>query len=252
MVRRMAYRATSTVRAVSIEMKSAVALRHIAVEGLGVFEDVLTEHGYDVEYVDVWKDEIAASLATGPDLLIVLGGPMGVYEADQYPFLNAEIRVLQGRLMAGKPLLGICLGSQLIAHAAGARVYPGGQKEIGYAPLTLTPAGQASCLNGLAEAGYYVLHWHGDTFDLPTGAELLCSTPVTVNQGFKLGPNVLALQFHMEALPSDMEAWAAISGDYLASAGVRLDDVRKDAGQYGKLAADAGARVFGQWLQSLV
>lgn len=232
-------------------MKSAVAFRHIEIEGLGVFEGVLTAHGYDVNYVDVWKDEIPASLATEPDLLVVLGGPMGVYEADQYPFLNAEIRVLQGRLMAGKPLLGICLGSQLIAHAAGARVYPGAQKEIGYAPLTLTPIGQDSCLSGLADAGYNVLHWHGDTFDLPAGAERLCSTPVTANQGFSLGSNVLALQFHMEALPSDMEAWAAISAEYMASAGVRLEDVRKDAALYGQCAADAGARVFGQWLKSL-
>lgn len=232
-------------------MKSAVALRHIAIEGLGVFEDVLTEHGYEFAYVDVWKDAIPPSLATEPDLLVVLGGPMGVYEADQYPFLNHEIRILQGRLMAGKPLLGVCLGSQLIAHSAGARVYPGAQKEIGYAPLTLTPAGQASCLNGLAEAGYTVLHWHGDTFDLPAGAERLCSTPVTANQGFSLGPNVLALQFHMEALPSDMEAWAAISADYMASAGVRLEDVRADAALHGQRAADVGARVFGRWLKSL-
>lgn len=232
-------------------MKSAIALRHIEIEGLGVFENILTEQGYDVEYVDVWKDAIPASLATEPDLLVVLGGPMGVYEADQYPFLNAELRVLQGRLMAGKPLLGICLGSQLIAHAAGARVYPGAQKEIGYAPLTLTPAGQASCLNGLAEAGYYVLHWHGDTFDLPPGAERLCSTPVTANQGFSLGPNVLALQFHMEALPADMEAWAAISTDYLAAAGVDLATLRSDAAQYGQRAADTGAKVFRAWLKSL-
>lgn len=232
-------------------MKSAVALRHIAIEGLGVFEDVLRQHGYAVAYVDVWKDKIDASLATEPDLLVVLGGPMGVYEADQYPFLHDEVRVLQGRLMSGKPLLGICLGSQLIAHAAGARVYPGAQKEIGYAPLTLTTEGQASCLNGLADAEYYVLHWHGDTFDLPAGAVRLCSTPVTVNQGFTLGPNVLALQFHMEALPSDMEAWAATSADYMASAGVELATVRSDAAKYGQRAADTGAKVFAAWLNSL-
>nr|HPG89790.1 gamma-glutamyl-gamma-aminobutyrate hydrolase family protein [Hyphomicrobium sp.] len=145
-------------------MKSAVALRHIPIEGLGVFEDVLRQQGYDVRYVDVWKDDITASLATEPDLLVVLGGPMGVYEADRYPFLNDEIRVIQGRLASGKPMLGICLGAQLIAHAAGGRVYPGAKKEIGYFPMSLTADGEASCLSGLAAADFNVLHWHGDTF----------------------------------------------------------------------------------------
>ncbi len=232
-------------------MKSAVALRHIPIEGLGVFEDVLRQQGYDVRYVDVWKDDITASLATEPDLLVVLGGPMGVYEADRYPFLNDEIRVIQGRLASGKPMLGICLGAQLIAHAAGGRVYPGAKKEIGYFPMSLTADGEASCLSGLAAADFNVLHWHGDTFELPAGAVRLCESAITANQAFALGPNVLALQFHMEALPLDMEAWAAISGDYLTEAGFDLADMRADAAKYGQRAADTGAQVFGVWLKSL-
>lgn len=232
-------------------MKTAIALRHIPIEGLGVFEDVLRAHDYAVTYVDVWKDDVAAALAQSPDLLVVLGGPMGVYEADQYPFLHDEVRAIQDRLASGKALLGICLGAQLLAHAAGARVYPGPQKEIGYFPLTLTAEGEASCLSGLAEADYQVLHWHGDTFELPVGAVRLCESAITANQAFSLGPNVLALQFHMEALPADMEAWAAISGDYLASAGIDLATMRSGAAKYGQRAADTGARIFGVWLKSL-
>ena len=140
------------------------------------------------------------------DLLVVLGGPIGAYEEELYPFLADELRVIERRLAAGRPVLGICLGSQLMARALGARVYPGTGKEIGWAPLQLTAAGRDSCLAPLG-GGAPVLHWHGDTFDLPKGASLLASTPRYKNQAFAWQRHGLALQCHIEATAAGLERW---------------------------------------------
>ncbi len=148
-------------------------------------------------------------------------------------------------------MLGICLGAQLIARAAGARVYPGKQKEIGFSPLTLTPAGEASCLAALAAAGGNVLHWHGDTFDLPEGAERLASTPITENQAFGLGPNILALQFHMEAEPERLERWLIGHTGEIAQAGLDVRALRADIGRHGAAVTQAGAQAFNRWLDAL-
>jgi GMP synthase (glutamine-hydrolysing) len=232
-------------------MKTAVAFRHIAIEDLGILADVLAARGFDVRYADAWKDDLAASLNPDPDLLIVLGGPMGVYEAAAYPFITEELRLIRDRLASGKPMLGICLGSQFIAHAAGAAVYPGPAKEIGYSPLTLTTGGEASCLSHLADANFNVLHWHGDTFDLPVGAVRLCETDITRNQGFTLGRNVLALQFHIEAAPQHMLRWIAEWTRDLAGFGIDASQFRATASDVGPGVAAAGARVFEAWLDQV-
>src|ERR1700743_576111 len=119
--------------------KTLLAIRHVAFEDLGGFEAPLAEAGYAIRYADMGVDAIAGFGA--PDLLVVLGGPIGVYEDDLYPWLKDEIALIAARLKAQKPTLGICLGAQLMARALGARVYPGRAKEIGWKPLTLTSAG---------------------------------------------------------------------------------------------------------------
>jgi GMP synthase (glutamine-hydrolysing) len=232
-------------------LKEAVAIRHVAFEDLGVFEGVLSDHGYDVRYVDAGVADLAASNAQGAELLIVLGGPIGVYEEPIYPFLGDEIRLIEQRLGSGKPLAGICLGAQLIARAAGERVYPGKQKEIGFIPLSLTAEGRASPLAALGEAGHMALHWHGDTFDLPKGAKLLASTPVTANQAFSLGPNVLALQFHMEADPRTLETWLIGHTGELNGAKIDIPALRAEIASTGVKVAAAGAKSFGGWLDGL-
>ena len=148
--------------------KTAVAIRHVAFEDAGVWRDVLAGHGYDLAYVEAGVDALTDAAVLSADLLIVLGGPIGVYETDAYPFLVEEIEMVRRRLDAQKPILGVCLGAQLMAAALGARVAPGPAKEIGYAPVELTDAGRASPLARLE--GLPVLHWHGDTCALPPGA----------------------------------------------------------------------------------
>ncbi len=166
---------------------------------------MLTERKHSIRYVEAPTTDLRQLDALAPDLLVVLGGPIGVYENDRYPFVDAEIALLQRRLAAGKPTLGICLGSQLMAKALGARVYPSGIKELGWAPLDLTREGSASCLSHLVTP---VLHWHGDTFDL-FRSEPCCSPPRphAATQAFSAGRHALGLQFHAEACGQPLEAW---------------------------------------------
>lgn len=232
-------------------MKKCIALRHVAFEDLGVFAPVLRQAGYDIDYRQAGIDRIGADEVADADLLVVLGGPIGVYETEAYPFVRDEIELARARLVSGKPLLGICLGAQLIAAAAGARVYPGPAKEIGWSPLTLSDAGRASVLAPLGAPGVAVLHWHGDTFDLPAGATLLASTPLTPNQAFQLGNAVLALQFHPEADPAGIERWLIGHACELAHARIPLPQLRADTAAYGPTCAAAAGALLRDWLQRL-
>lgn len=228
-------------------MKTAVAIQHIHFEDLGYFEAPLRERGYAVRHVDACEDALHA--AAEADLLVVLGGPMGVYEADRFPFMEAELRLIRERLHAGRPLLGICLGAQLIAHGMGARVYPGETKEIGFAPVRLTPAGASSSLAEIAP-DQPVLHWHGDTFDLPSGATLLASTDEYAQQAFSAGPNVLALQFHLEA-GAGIERWLTGHADELAAAGIAAETIRSGALRNAASLEAVARRTLLAWLSQL-
>lgn len=161
-----------------------VAIRHVHFEDLGSFERVLGEHGRRVRYVDVGTSRVEVLDACEPSLLVVLGGPISAYEDDLYPTTAPLVELIRQRIEAGRPTLGICLGAQLIARALGARVYPGKVKEIGWTPLALTAASEASLLRHLSGAHTSMLHWHGDTFDLPPGAIHLAATPDCAHQAF--------------------------------------------------------------------
>lgn len=209
-------------------MKSAIAIRHVKFEDLGAFAPALEAAGYAIRYLDIGEAELRGLRPEAADLVVVLGGPISVYEEDTYPFLRDEIAFLERRLASGRPLMGICLGAQLIARAAGARVYPSGTKEICIGPVTLTEAGRASCLWPFATEPT-TLHWHGDTFDLPSGATLLASTEVCENQAFALGRNVIAFQFHPEADTARIEQWLVGHTLELASAGIDIPRLRREA-----------------------
>ena len=227
-------------------MTECIAIRHLAFEDVGLMSGLLGERGIGVSYLDAGIDRFDPAQIAAADLVIVLGGPIGVYEEDQYPFLHDELAALRARLDTGRPTLGICLGAQLIAKALGAKVAPGRQKEIGWGPIALSEAGSASVLAPFD--GVPVLHWHGDNAALPAGAIGLASTPACPVQAFAIGRTVLALQFHIEADPARIEQWLVGHTVELGKAGIDPRILRRQAAEMGPLTASTGRKVLGNWL----
>lgn len=232
----------------SISPAPITVVQHLSFEDLGSLDVVLRARGHAITYVQAGVDDVGAAMEAAP-ILVVLGGPIGVYEADRYPFLNDELRALTHRLQAQKPTLGICLGAQLMAAALGARVYPGGTKEIGFSPLELTPAGKDSPLRHVD--GTAVLHWHGDTFDIPEGAQCLAASAVYPHQAFAVGRHALALQFHIEAQTRTFERWLIGHTAELSSAGLDVNALRQQAHHFGPALEPVAAQVLCDWLDGL-
>ena len=231
-------------------MKTAAAIRHVHFEDLGAFESVLTSSGYHIRYCEAGINDLRSPEVADCDLLVVLGGPIGAYEEEKYPFLTDEIAIIEKRLNFARPALGICLGAQLFARALGARVYPGPAKEIGWAPVTLTAEGKQSPMKFLE--GVPVLHWHGDTFDLPKGTELLASTAICQNQAFSYGQSVIAFQFHPEASAKNFERWLiGHAGEIGSVTGLSVTKLRSDTARFAPESAPLGQECLREWLKGL-
>lgn len=229
---------------------AAIAIRHVSFEDLGSFADTIEEAGYRIKYHDIGLHDFSKLDPIEPELLIVLGGPIGAHDEMQYPFLTDEMRIIADRLAAGRPTLGICLGAQLIARALGASVYPSPRKEIGWAQIQLTEGGRRSAVRHLDDTP--VLHWHGDTFDLPTNCDLLASTEVCRNQAFQKGTNLLALQFHPEATPVGFERWLIGHSHELSSQPTMShQQIRSDTKKYALGLQDRARTMMKEWLRGL-
>lgn len=228
-------------------LKTAIAIRHVHFENLGVFEAVLRPAGFKLHYHDIGLDDLSSLDAIEPDLLFILGGPVSVYDFDAYPFILEEQKIIATRVRANRPTVGICLGAQQIAAALGANVRPNGSKEIGFGPLTLSTAGKETPLRHLLDIP--VLHWHGDAFEIPSGGINLASTPQCTAQAFMLGASVLGVQFHPEVEAcGGLEEWLVGHAFELASSGINPNSVREDAKRFGPKLRDAGRRMLAEWL----
>lgn len=173
-------------------------LQHVSFEGLGFIQNWINTNRYELTYTRFFEDYVLPSLDDF-DFLIVLGGPMGVYEQDKYSWLSVEKEFIKQAVQANKKVLGICLGAQLIAASLGAKVYPNKQKEIGWFPVKKAEdSNNSNLFFESIQAEFTVFHWHGDTFDLPTGAKLIASSEACTNQAFVYNERVIGLQFHLE------------------------------------------------------
>lgn len=229
-------------------MKSALIIRHVPYEGVAGFRAPIEAAGYDVDRIDVADPAFPDIDLAEPDLVIMMGGPMGVYEADQHPWIGCQMRRLARRLAADKPTLGVCFGAQMIAAALGAEVYKGPAREIGFHPVVVHDP--ASPLRHLVDVP--VLHWHGDTFTLPDGAELLASSALYRHQAFRRGRHVLALQFHAEMGEDQRFAdWLHQWPDDIADAGHSPESLRAVHDAHGPTAVAAGQAMIAEWLEGL-
>lgn len=235
-----------------IDMKKATVIRHLAFEDLGSLAEALNQQNYEITYQEAGVDNLADIDPLNPELVIILGGPIGAYDEQDYPFLIDELRLLESRLKADLPTLGICLGAQLMARALGAKVYAGPYKEIGWSPLELSKEGLDSSVAHLTAEHTTVLHWHGDTFDLPVGATHLASTSKYQNQAFSWGKCGLALQFHPEVTASNFERWLIGHACEIGStSGVSIAQLREDTAFYAKQLEIQSAHFWRTWLDQV-
>jgi GMP synthase-like glutamine amidotransferase len=167
-------------------------IQHVDFEKPGLIEDWANENNHIISFTHLYKNQLSPDL-NNFDLLIIMGGPMGVYDFDKYPWISKELDFIRKCVEKNKAILGICLGAQLLASALGARVYEGPNKEIGWLPVSW----KKSPINNIPDQ-HNVFHWHGDTFDIPNGATHLASSKGVPNQAFIYNNNVIGLQFHLE------------------------------------------------------
>ena len=192
-------------------------LQHVPFEGLGSIAAWAANRGDSITLSRLYQGDALPALDTF-DLLIIMGGPMSVNDDGEFPFLMKEKQFIAAAIQAEKRVLGICLGSQLIAAALGQHVYRNAQKEIGWFPIELTDTGRNSRFLAHVPSGSEVFHWHGETFDLPDGAEWLAQSEACRHQAFSYHDHVVGLQFHFETTPESAMQLITHCGDELVAA----------------------------------
>lgn len=230
--------------------RNALIIRHVPVEGVAGFRQPIEAAGYHVDRIDVTDPAFSSLDFREPDLLIMMGGPMSVYDTAEHPWITSQLRRLQMRLEADRPTLGVCLGAQMIAAALGGTVHAGPVKEVGFHPIALHDGAQNGPLRHIADVP--MLHWHGDTFTLPDNVELLASSHLYAHQAFRRGANLLALQFHAEmGLDPRFDAWLEQWPDAIEAAGTDAASLRAAHDRHGPGAVSAGQVMIAEWLQQL-
>ncbi len=223
-----------------------LAFRHVPFEDVGLIGPALAARGIDIVFADAFREDAPEPDWRSAAGLLFMGGPMSAN--DDLPFLLREIGIISAAVPNGQPVLGVCLGAQLLARALGARVYRHPVKEIGWAPVHWTEAAAKDRLFTGLPSPQTVFHWHGETFDLPNGAEWLARSSVCRNQAFRVGSSAYGLQFHLEVTSEMISDWCrqdANSGD------VKELDAPIDPNAHAEEVGRLAATVFGRWADLL-
>jgi GMP synthase (glutamine-hydrolysing) len=228
--------------------KDVSILLHHKSELPGSILDALKRAGLGQIYVRSFQKERIPKEIGDSAGLVIMGGPQSVYEENKFPWVRDEIRLIEDALNHGKPILGICLGSQLLAATLGANVYPGRQKEIGWHRVSLSPSAASDDLFNGKPSSLTAFHWHGDIFDLPRGATLLASSALTANQAFRYGKNAYGLLFHLEVTLPQINATVATFADELQSAGLNGSAIKLYSHTHLPALQKIGREVFARWV----
>jgi GMP synthase (glutamine-hydrolysing) len=222
-------------------------LQHHPVENLGAIADSLEEAALAWQYVRVFDGAPIPEDMKGAGGLIVMGGPETVYQLGRYPYLRDEIRLIESALRDNKPILGVCLGAQLLAAALGATVKRGESREIGWYMVRLANAANDDRLMRGLPAEFMAAHWHSDVFELPNGAVALASSAKTANQAFRFGNNAYGLLFHAEITQERLSRLVSEFGEDLKRVGIDGDSFVARASEYLPALSEIGATIFSRW-----
>ena len=231
-------------------MPDVLILQHVRPEPPGTIADALDDRGVSHRTVKIFRDEPVPDTLEA-DGLVVMGGPMGVNDIDDRPHLSREIDLIDQALREQVPVLGVCLGSQLLAHVLGADVRPGSQKEIGWGDVTLTDAAVDDPLFRDVGDPFTAFHWHGDVFALPDGAVPLARSAQTEHQAFRYGDAAYGLLFHLEATPTTVAWMTKAFQDELAEEGLDGGAMRRAARTHEQSLRSTAQAVFGRWADLL-
>ncbi|HUJ73147.1 MAG TPA: gamma-glutamyl-gamma-aminobutyrate hydrolase family protein [Verrucomicrobiae bacterium] len=231
--------------------KHVHVLQHHNCENLGTIAQALQNAGVSARYTRSFEGQPVPKQMGDATGLIIMGGPQSVYEQDKFPYLRDELHLIEDALQQAKPVLGVCLGSQLLASALGASVYPARQKEIGWNRVTLADFAATDPLFAGVPKSFTALHWHGDIFDPPRGATLLASSALTAHQAFRNGKNAYGLLFHIEVTLPQVRRMVETFASELQATGLNGSAINLNAHNHLPALQKIGQAVFARWVAQL-